>query len=821
MSAQGRPPPASLPPLPDEASVPFSSLFDNFDLATVDSTVQFANKGIFIASDGRRYLFQSIPVSDTPAASPANSTAPSSIHQPVTNPQSPRELHDRNNASLRGRRTSSNASSRSQASSFRTAHSGRYTTSNVSPAALDVHVAGPHSAAAAPPPPPQDVANMMSHLNINHHFNGAAPYFGESDGGVGLAEVLTERDTEPWAPESPVDNSSCNRPVSPRTAAAASNQHHRLMEFSHNYGYNNQSTQYMRTTSNLTAGLSSTAPAAQAQVTYKGNGGGHHHHVDGINYGGFVTGANFASSQGPRRQTPPTGPVLESFMESSYPQYPASPTGHHFSVPYSPTSPVLSPDSYEKEFVSSDGAHVYSSSPHSIVHEPSSPPYPGRGRGGSGSGSGVFVGVGAGAAAQNNVVSIGTSTNRIDTRTAVVVVPERHASSFSSDSRSTGRDHVLPGEDVLFDGPVKSAPTLASSAFEDGELKIFRNTTTKDLRFHCRVGTYSETFWIKARNAQLIPVYAYDPRFLNVICLHDKETEKSNPGYMSSSPIPGGPGNGNGGHPNGIYQFPRLADLCHFQAQLTGEKVLLDISNVKLIRLTKASGSGHSVVGGGGSSDTYSSVRLQIWHEDPDSTNRRRGVQSDKASFVTAGTALSGPLRDRQVASSSKLVVYLGRLGEYVQTFITDDIEVKTEGQTKVKLRPRRAGVFSREGSRWKGIKAHIEQRGDSEMTGFKIDGQPPNPDAEYGYDLYKMLEIEFENPPSKFFIFSSPKLPPFLAQMLTMVGGNFKGQDSFIRRWGEVIAERRQQREKLKVIQEELKAVGGLYGKTAMEIRM
>ncbi|KAJ4390264.1 hypothetical protein N0V85_007398 [Neurospora sp. IMI 360204] len=515
-------------------------------------------------------------------------------------------------------------------------------------------------------------------------------------------------------------------------------------------------------TSNLTAGLST--PAAQA--TY--NGG---HQVDGINYGGFVTGANFASSQGPRRQAPPTGPVLESLMESSYPQYPTSPI-RHSSIPYSPTSPVLSPD-YEKEFVSSDGAYVYSSSPHSVVHEQASS-YPGRGRGSSG--SGVFIG-----AVQNNVVSIGTSTNRLDTRTAVVVVPERHASSFSSDSRSTGRDHVLPGEDILFDGPVKSAPTLASSAFEDGELKIFRNTTTKDLRFHCRVGTYSETFWIKARNAQLIPVYAYDPRFLNVICLHDKETEKSNPGYMNSSPIPG---SGNG-HPNGIYQFHRLADLCHFQAQLTGEKVLLDISNVKLIRLSKANN---------GASDTYSSVRLQIWHEDLDSTSRRRGMQSDKASFVTAGTALSGPLRDRQVASSSKLIVYLGRLGEYVQTFITDDIEVKAEGQTKVRLRPRRAGVFSREGSRWKGIKAHIEQRGDSEMAGFNIDGQPPNPDAEYGYDLYKMFEFEFENPPS---------------------------QDSFIRRWGEVIAERRQQREKLKVIQEELKAVGGLYGKTAMEIRM
>ncbi|KAL0473878.1 hypothetical protein QR685DRAFT_188209 [Neurospora intermedia] len=739
MSTQGCPPLASLPPLPDEASVPFSSLFDNFGRATVESTIQFADTGIFIASDGRRYLFQSIPETDTPAASPTKSTAPSSI-QSVTRPQSPHELHGHNNASPMGRQMS-NASSRSQAASFRIAHSERY---NVAPAALDV-VAGPPSAIT------QDVTNIMSNLNINNHFNGAAPYFGESDGGVGLAEVLTERDTEPWIPESPVDN----RPVSPRTT---SNQHH--LESHHSY----DQSKYMRTSS-LTAGMSTPAQAIHT--------GGHQ--VDGINYGGFVTGANFASSQGPRRQVPPTGPVRESLMESSYPQYTASPTSpiRHSLMPYSPTSPVLAPD-YEKEVVDSDGAYVYSSSPHSVVHAPSSPHHD-RGRGGSG--SGVFVG-----AAQNNVVNIRTATNQIDTQTAIVVVPERHNSSFSSDSRSTGRDHVLPGEDILFDGPVKSAPTLASSAFEDGELKIFRNTTTKDLRLHCRVGTYSETFWIKARNAQLIPVYAYDPRFLNVICLHDKETEKGNPGYLRSSPIPGGTGNG---HPNGIYQFARLGDLCNFQAQLTGEKVLLDISNVKLIRLSKASN---------GASDTYSSVRLQIWHEDLDSASRRRGMQSDKASFVTAGTALSGPLRDKQVASSSKLIVYLGRLGEYVQTFITDDIEVKAEGQTKVKLRPRKAGVFSREGSRWKGIKAHIEQRGDSEMAGFNIDGQPPNPDEEYSYDLYKTFEIEFENPPS---------------------------QDSFIRRWGEVIAERRQQREKLMAIQEELRAVGGFYGKTAMQIRM
>lgn len=65
------------------------------------------------------------------------------------------------------------------------------------------------------------------------------------------------------------------------------------------------------------------------------------------------------------------------------------------------------------------------------------------------------------------------------------------------------------------------------------------------------------------------------------------------------------------------------------------------------------------------SSDTYYTVRLQIWHE----AELRRSTTSDVASFVTAGTALSGPLRERLVASSSRLIIYLGRLGEYITLF--------------------------------------------------------------------------------------------------------------------------------------------------------
>lgn len=84
--------------------------------------------------------------------------------------------------------------------------------------------------------------------------------------------------------------------------------------------------------------------------------------------------------------------------------------------------------------------------------------------------------------------------------------------------------------------------------------------------------------------------------------------------------------------------------------------MVLDIGSVRMVTLSKANSR---------SSTVYSSARLQIWHE----VEGRRNTQSDVASFVTAGTALSGPLRDRIVASSSRLMLYLGRLGEYITVY--------------------------------------------------------------------------------------------------------------------------------------------------------
>jgi len=107
-------------------------------------------------------------------------------------------------------------------------------------------------------------------------------------------------------------------------------------------------------------------------------------------------------------------------------------------------------------------------------------------------------------------------------------------------------------------------------------LKVFRNTLTNDVRFHCRVDRESETYWsmfilklnrclcvgqcadnecaVKANNAQLIPAYAYDARLANVVYMRDKESDKGT-GYMQAS-------QGNC-RPSGIYQFSSLKGTFH------------------------------------------------------------------------------------------------------------------------------------------------------------------------------------------------------------------------------------------------------------------
>lgn len=340
------------------------------------------------------------------------------------------------------------------------------------------------------------------------------------------------------------------------------------------------------------------------------------------------------------------------------------------------------------------------------------------------------------------------------------------ATDTSSTTGSRDRDNVLPGEEVLYDGAVGSGHALAGP-FEDGRLKVFRNSLSHDLRFYCKLGNNSETLWMKGAKARLVPLYGYDQRSLTVqirdgdsdLEMRQRQQLQQQQQQQQYDVLPNGP--------VAMYQFAALKDLFAFQSQLTGEQVVLDISSVKWIRLAKANSR---------SIEMYSSVRLQIWHE----PRSRRATQSDVSSFVTAGTALSGPLRERVIPNSSRLMIFLSRSEQYITSFITDDIEMEAKGHTSASLKPRKygGGFLDRRSSRPAGIRARLEKKSGSEPAGLSIPGEPYNPDVEQTFDLYKTFEIEFESSPS---------------------------QINFVQAWNEVIEARRKQRARLAQIQEDM----------------
>ncbi|KAK1756238.1 hypothetical protein QBC47DRAFT_182781 [Echria macrotheca] len=538
---------------------------------------------------------------------------------------------------------------------------------------------------------PHEITNKMAQLNVNRF--SETPLFWHSDGGVQAAEALTDPHTPRAAP-------SPTSPVSPTTHAAQ------------------------------LPSPQSPEPSPQYSSYDAYHASGLNNHIGNFNYVNYTEQANYHVQQS-RQPTGPTSTGFPSLMEYSNPL----PPSRRGSDLYPPINGLYGDT--EKEYFEPQYDPTAIPPPSAVVSTPNL------------------------AERHGDYIAIGRSYSSgdvYDTVTPIVVVDEptfSHAPSHSSDGASTSRDNVLPGEIMLYDGPVKSAQTLNSPDFQDGQLKVFRNTLSNDVRFHCRVGRESETYWIKSMNAQLVPIYAYDPRFPNVVYIRDSESEQGSI-YTQS-------GLGNG-RPSGVYQFHHVKDLCDFQAKLTLEKVVLDITSVKLVKLSKDSKS----------TDTYYTVRLQMWHE----AELRKASQSDVASFLTAGTSLSGPLRERLEPSTSRLIIYLGRLGEYITLFITDDIEVKIDGPTAVKLKPRKASGFSKKGSRWPGIKAHIERKGRFEMAGLEIHGKAMDIDIDSTYSLYKTFEIDFENSPS---------------------------QDNFVRKWDEVMRERRQQRMRLNQIREEM----------------
>ncbi|KAK4172575.1 hypothetical protein QBC36DRAFT_72190 [Triangularia setosa] len=792
MPAQGRntAAPSLLPPVDSEATTPFSDLFNTgFDRATIDATLQFVDRNIIIAPNGRRYRLEEIPDSvpaQTAGSASTSASGPVPPPAPSASPPGYQAAPTTSTPPIASRAPPVDSPLPSSLSHKTFATWGR------SPSNANSHsYSSPRRNNPAPQPPQSPVhetTTMMAQLSVSSHF-GANPLYGQSDGGVQAAEALTDpyMGVPGVAPTSPRSSTASPRrsisqtqqrppsspqqylePLSqyaqhPRTSSvpSGSGSTHQTPWTSPDYvGYTQQAINASRQVPTTTTGLPSLLGESIP----------------------IVSSSPSTSSLSPTLVTLPTSSSYSSSNSNYLHQYynQSQPHPRRISDPLSPPTP--SPSEVEKEFYNGPGIQGQHHYPPLYHHVPSSD----------------YVASPSAVGRQPSYASIGATPTQeyggggeYDTLTPVVVMhpmqsttdiggtPGIAPSMLSSDGGSTGRDNVLPGEDLVFDGPVKSAHSLTQPIWQDGVLKVFRNNLTNDLRFHCKAPKESETYWMKSSNAQLVPAYAYDQRLPNVVYIRDKEADQGpGSGYMQSS------SQGGTGRPSGIYQFDKPAALFEFQARLTSQKVVLDIQSVKLVTLNKS---------GSREIEKYSGVRLQIWHESNEGGRRNGGGPSaDVASFVTAGTALSGPLRERLVASSSRLMVFLGRSGEYITLFITDDLDIKLEGQTIVKLKPRKGpGPFTRRVSRWPGVKAHMEKGIGSEPAGLDIHGQQGEEDVEK-YDLYKTFEIEFENSPS---------------------------QDNFVQKWKEVLHQRRRERQRLEQIQEEMTSTGGLHGRQAREL--
>ncbi|KAK4199064.1 hypothetical protein QBC40DRAFT_329935 [Triangularia verruculosa] len=796
MPAQGRntAAPSLLPPVDSEATAPFSDLFNNgFDRATIDATLQFVDRNIIIAPNGRRYRLEEIP-DPVPGQlpSPASSSPASRPVSPSVSPPG-YQAAPTTRAPPIASRAPPVTSSQSSFLSYKTFATWGRSSSNANSHSFS----SPRRSNPAPQPPQSPVhetTTMMAQLSAGSHF-GANPLYGQSDGGVQAAEALTDpyMGVPGVAPTTP--RTSTASPRGPRGSISQVQQQQQPSSPQHYLDAPGQYAQRHPRTSSVSSGSGSTPQAPWSSPDYVGytqQAIDASRQVPTTTTGlpsllgesiPIVSSSPSTSSISPTLTTLPASSSYSSSNSQYLHQYynQSQPHPRKISDPSSPLTP--SPAEVEKELYNGPGIQGHHHYPPLYHHVPStdySAPPTAIGSQPSYSSFGVIPTQEYGGGGEYDTLTPVVVMHPMQSTTDIGGTTPRIAPSMlSSDGGSTGRDNVLPGEDLVYDGPVKSAHSLTQPQWQEGVLKVFRNNLTNDLRFHCKAPKESETYWMKSVNAQLVPAYAYDQRLSNVVYIRDKESDQGpGNGYMQSSSA------GGSGRPSGIYQFDNVKGLFDFQARLTSQKVVLDIQSVKLVTLNKS---------GSREIEKYSGVRLQIWHESNEGGRRSGGGPSaEVASFVTAGTALSGPLRERLVASSSRLMVYLGRSGEYITLFITDDLDIKLDGQTIVKLKPRKGpGPFTRRVSRWPGVKAHMEKGIGSEPAGLNIHGQIVEQDVEK-YDLYKTFEIEFENSPS---------------------------QDNFVRKWKEVLHERRRERQRLEQIQEEMTSTGGLHGRQAREL--
>lgn len=451
-ASSSRPPPAhSLPPLDEATSIPFSALFDSnhFDMATVEATAQLADRSIFVMPNGRRFLFESIPEPQNPhpiRSSPNPYPPLEEYRQPQAQPQAQPQPQPRRQPQFQPVQPVA-----TQQSYYQYQYQQPQLSPRTSPTAQDLEAlrrnnapvtirrrplsnassnpyspgggrnpdAGGQSPGTEPKVQTHEVTTMMANLDIHQTPRfGAAPLFDHSDGGVQAAEALIE----PYV--GPMNEMSPGSPYSPSASPAQ------------------QSTR--RTAAHGGRQSFSDHPPNTTHVTQ----------IHSFNYPNYMAQAYQAQEAARQAAASPAKPQYESLMEHSTPMPAMTATSeqqYYASWSASPISPQI--EASEAQLVmnggnSSASARDYPPPPTTATseraaslslsyHQSRHPSYSNLSTAGRGY---PYAG------------------NGFDTQTPVVVIdpepqPERHPSSTSTmDSRSTGRENIMPGEDLLYDG---------------------------------------------------------------------------------------------------------------------------------------------------------------------------------------------------------------------------------------------------------------------------------------------------------------------------------------------------------------------------------
>lgn len=270
---------------------------------------------------------------------------------------------------------------------------------------------GRNSNPGGPAPGTEPVTAMMANMDIQQTPRfGAAPLFGHSDGGVQAAEALID----PYA--GPRDEPSPGSPYSQNSAPVQS----------------------------PTQNLSSSSPPNTSHVTQ----------LHTFNYPNYMAQAYQAQEAQRQASASPSRPQYESLMEHSTPMPTMTVTSEQYFASWGP-SPVSPEKEISEAQVLMNGGGGGGSSSREYP-----PPPPSTSAGGSErAGSSLSLSYQSRQPSYSNLNapsggrSYPYAPNGFDTQTAIVVIPERHASSSSTmDSRSTGRDNIMPGEDILYDG---------------------------------------------------------------------------------------------------------------------------------------------------------------------------------------------------------------------------------------------------------------------------------------------------------------------------------------------------------------------------------